>query len=533
MTHSLSAAGMVLKLNCQAILLRSAIVALLLAPLSTLQAAELKLAALFSDHMVVQRDKPVPVWGWADPGEQVTVSFAGQKKTAVAGPDGKWMVCLDALKANAEGRELLVQSSAGDRQLKIRDVLVGEVWLGSGQSNMGMLVKEVRNAQEEAATAKLPLIRMFRVNNTIGKTSQAEVKGAWQIASPETVSNHSATLFFFGREIHRELQVPVGLINASVGGTPIESWMALEAQQSVPALKPLLNPALKKVAAFWSPEGQAAYQQAEKDHAEKVKVAHAQKQPLPLPPPFPLRGAPAVHFDAKIAPLIPCALRGVLWYQGEGNAKRGIAHRYQTQLELLVTDWRRRWGDELPFAWVQLANYKLSGYHKQTGSDDDWAVVRDSMRRSLRLPKTGMAVAIDIGDSDDIHPKNKQDVGRRLALWALGDVYAQKVAATSGPLLAGHETRGAEMVIRFTHAEGGLQAKGGDLKGFVVAGADRQWHPATARIKGDTVVLSSPNVKQPVAARYAWAADPECNLYNGAGLPASPFRTDDGMALSK
>ena len=207
----------------QAILLRSAIVAILLAPLATMQAAELKLAALFSDHMVVQRDKPVPVWGWADPGESVTVSFAGQQKTAAAGPDGNWMVRLDALTASAQGRELLVQSETGGRQLKVRDVLVGEVWLGSGQSNMAMGVRAARDAKEEIAAAKLPLIRMFRVNNTIGQTSQAEVKGVWQIVSPETVLNHSATLFFFGREIHRKLQMPVGLINASVGGTPIES----------------------------------------------------------------------------------------------------------------------------------------------------------------------------------------------------------------------------------------------------------------------------------------------------------------------
>jgi len=458
-----------------------ALLLMMLASISALSAEALSLSALFSDHMVVQRDKPVPVWGWADPDEQVTVSFAGQKKTAVAGPDGKWMVRLDALTASAQGRELLVQSSAG-RQLKIQDVLVGEVWLGSGQSNMAMLVRDVRNAEEEIAAAKLPLIRMFRVNNTIGQTAQAEVKGAWQIASPETVLSHSATLFFFGREIHRELKVPVGLINASVGGTPIESWMALEAQQAVPALRPLIRPGSNI----------------------------------------------AVHFDAKIAPLIPYALRGVLWYQGEGNAKTGKAIFYQKQLELLVTDWRRRWGDELPFAWVQLANYRLEGYHKKTGTDDDWALVRDAMRRALRLPKTGMAVAIDIGDSGDIHPKNKQEVGRRLALWALGEVYAQKVAATSGPLPAGHEIRGEEMVIRFTHTEGGLQGKGGGLKGFVIAGADRLWQPAIARIDGDTVVLSSPHVKQPVAARYAWAADPECNLFNGAGLPASPFRTDDG-----
>jgi sialate O-acetylesterase len=224
-------------------------------------------------------------------------------------------------------------------------------------------------------------------------------------------------------------------------------------------------------------------------------------------------------FNGKIAPLIPYAIRGILWYQGEANTTPAKASLYEHQLALLVRDWRTRWGTELPFAWVQLPNF--------VGAGRDWPIVREAMLKTLALPQTGMAITIDVGEANDIHPKNKQTVGHRLAQWALGSVYAQKVAATSGPLPAGHEIRGREMILRFRHAEGGLVAQGGPLTGFVVAGADRTWAPAQARLVGNTVVISAPDVAAPVAARYAWENFPTCNLYNGAGLPASPFRTDD------
>ncbi len=499
----------------------------ILASQMSLQAAELKLAAIFSDHLVLQRDKPVPVWGWANPGEPVTVSFAGQKQSAVAGPDGKWMVRLDALTANAEGRELLVESSSGNRPLKIRDVLVGEVWLGSGQSNMAMGVKASRNAKEEIAAATLPLIRMFSEESSTEDTPQADGKGQWAVCSPNTVGTFSATLFYFGREVHQTLQVPIGLIHSSVGGTAIEKWITLDAQVGVPELKSALGPIHQKTPSL--EEFKAEFAKDTAQWEALVAQAKAEGQPQPKKPLSIMKnpeenrkrnGGPGGLFNGKIAPLIPYALRGVLWYQGEANTNTGKGQRYQVQLPLLVNDWRKRWGEELPFAWVQLPNCK-----REAG--DDWMLVREAQLKTLRLPNTGMAITVDVGESDDIHPKNKQDVGRRLAYWALGKVYAQNVAATCGPLPAGHEVRGAEIVIRFTHTDGGLQAKDGDLKGFVIAGADRQWHPATARIDGDTVVLSSPQVKQPVAARYAWAADPECNLFNGAGLPASPFRSDD------
>jgi len=497
-----------------------------------LQAAELRLAVLFSDHMVVQRDKPVPVWGWADPGESVTVNFAGQQKTAAAGPDGKWMVRLDALTANAEGRELFVQSSTGGRQLKISDVLVGEVWLGSGQSNMAMGVRAVRDAKEEMAAAKLPRIRLFTENSSTEDIPQADGKGQWVVCSPDAVGTFSATLYFFGREVHRTLQVPVGLIHSSVGGTPIEKWVAVDAQIGVPELKAALGPVHKKTRSL--EEFKAEFEKETARWEALVAKAKAEGKPLPKKPLGIMKspeenrkrnGGPGGLFNGKIAPLFPYALRGMLWYQGEANTNPGKGWLYQLQLPLLVSDWRSRWGEEMPFAWVQLPNCK-----REAG--DDWMLVREAQLKTLRLPNTGMAITVDIGESDDIHPKNKQDVGRRLALWALGEVYTQKVAATSGPLPAGHEVRGAEIVIRFTHTDGGLQAKDSDLKGFVIAGADRLWQPAIARIDGDTVVLSSPHVKQPVAARYAWAADPKCNLFNGAGIPASPFRTDDWIAPS-
>jgi len=463
---------------------------LLLAGL-TAHAADLKPAALFSDHMVLQRNKPVPVWGWADPGESITVEFAGQKKTTKADADGKWSVILDPMKENAEPGELLVQSQIANRKSKISDVLVGEVWLGSGQSNMAMGMGGVANAAEEKAAAKWPLIRMFKEESPGSATPGKEAKGTWKVCSPETVSGFSATLFCFGREIHRELKVPVGLINSSVGGTPIEAWSSAEAQKESARMQNTASKGGRPVA----------------------------DQPATRAAPRKQTGKAGGLFNGKIAPLIPYALRGAVWYQGESNANSGNGDRYEFMLTALVTDWRVKWGEDFPFAWVQLPNFNHAG--------DGWSLVREGMLKTLRLPKTGMAITIDVGEPGNIHPKNKQEVGRRLALWALGDVYSVKVPSTSGPLPAGHEVRGSDIVIALSHADGGLEAKGGELKGFVIAGPDKQWKTAKARIEGDKVIVSSDEVKKPVAVRYAWATNPDCNLYNKAGLPASPFRTDD------
>ena len=494
------------------------------------RAVDLKLAVLFSDHMVLQREKPVPVWGWADPGERVTVEFAGKKKTATADAQGSWRVTLDAMAASAEGRALVLQSESGARRVEVRDILVGEVWLGSGQSNMAWTVARSRDFDGEKAAANLPLIRMFREDSNGSPTMQTNGKGKWTVCAPDTVGPFSATLYFFGRELHRELKVPIGLINSSVGGTPIESWIAGEAQGRTPELKASYEAESRAHAEFDEAKARANYETALARWNERVEKAKAAGETPPAKPADPIetrnrRAGPGGLFNGKIAPLIPFAIRGILWYQGEANASPVLGVRYQYQLPLLVEDWRARWGDELPFAWVQLPNFIREG--------EGWMLVREAMLKTLRLPKTGMAITVDIGDPKDIHPTNKQDVGKRLSMWALGSVYKKKGVAVSGPLPASHRAEGERIVVKFKHADGGLQAKGGELAGFVIAGEDRQWKPATARIEGDKVIVSSPDVKQPIAVRYAWAADPTCNLYNGQGIPASPFRTDDWVAPSK
>ena len=439
---------------------------------AVLQAGDLKLAAIFSDHMVLQREKPVPVWGWADPGEKVTVEFAGQTKTAAADADGKWMASLDPMPACAEARTLAVRSDKPDRKIEVADVLVGEVWLGSGQSNMAMGVGRAKDFEAEKAAANLPLVRMFREESKSSPTPQPDGKGTWTVCTPDTVGAYSATLFFFGRELHRTLKVPVGLINSSVGGTPIEQWIALEAQNGVSDLKAAGAAQDAAEAGFDEAKARAGFEKALEKWKAQAAKARAANQPMPRRPRDPLetrerKGGRGSLFNAKIAPLIPYAIRGAVWYQGEANSHPGKGLLYRQQLPLLVTDWRARWGEDLPFAWVQLPNFDREG--------EDWLLVREAMLKTLRLPKTGMAITVDIGDPKNIHPTNKQEVGRRLSLWALGTVYGKKVPSTSGPLPAGHEVRGGDVVVSFTHADGGLKARdGGEVKGFTVAGEDLQ-----------------------------------------------------------
>ena len=486
-------------------------------------AAELRLPAAFSDHMVLQRDKAVAVWGWADADEEVSVEFAGQKKAAKADASGKWFLRLDPLTASAESRKLTATGKDG-RKAEVSDVLVGDVWLGSGQSNMAMTVNRAKDFEQEKAAATFPLIRHFKEESAGAPTAQTQAKGKWLACTPDNVGGFSATLYFFGREIHREIGVPIGLINTSVGGTPIEAWIAPEIQESKPELSAALkaqSAALPKI----DPE------KAQADHAEalkKFKAAKAKAVAEGTKTPRPPRNAAEVSerkgsygqlFNGKVAPLVPYTLKGMLWYQGEANSSDTRAPLYVHQLSALVTDWRARWGEELPFAWVQLPNFSRPG--------EGWPLMRESMLKTLSLPKTGMAVTIDIGEAKDIHPKNKQEVGRRLSLWALGNVYGRKVAAASGPLPAGHEIKGGEVVVTLTHAEGLKTRDGAPVKGFQLAGTDKQWKPATARIDGAKLVVTSAEVAAPVALRYAWLDFPETNLVNSADLPASPFRTDD------
>lgn len=510
--------------------------ALLLAPASGLQAAEPKLSGVFCDHAVLQRDMPVPIWGWSTPDDAVTVEFAGQTKTTTAEAGGQWRVTLDPMPASAEPRELRVSGRSG--VALCQDVVVGEVWLASGQSNMHWtFAKEhgIERNDEELDAARDPLVRQLTVSKRCSPDPVRTPTGQWHACTRETLLENglwgdSALAYLYARDLRQKLGVPVGVINASMGGVAIECWTSEEAQRKAPELRSLLETWDAREAAFEPvrAEQEAAYQTRLDTWREAVKKARAAGTAPPPAPPKPqdprLDGKrPGNYFNAMISPLIPYAIRGAIWYQGESNAKSvetGLL--YRKQLPLLIGDWRARWGYDFPFAWVQLPNYGGGGV-----SQDAWVLVREAMLKSLAVPKTGMALAIDIGDPKDVHPRNKQDVAHRLARWALGDVYRQPTGATSGPLPAGHEVHGTEMILSFKHTDGGLLAKGAELKGFLIAGEDRQWKQAAARIEGVTVKVSHPEVEKPMAVRYAWAANPECNLFNGAGLPASPFRTDD------
>jgi len=489
--------------------------------------ADVKLPAIFSEHMVLQQEALVPVWGWADAGEQVTVELAGQVKTTTADANGKWMVKLAKLK-QGEGLSLVVK---GKNKLTVNDVLVGDVWICSGQSNMGLTVNRAMNFEQEKAAAKFPQLRMFTVERKSTAEPQADCKGRWELTTPENVGFFSAAAYFFGRELHQQLKMPVGLINTSWGGTSIEAWTSMEAQSKLKEY-PTISESWVKATATPYDEKKAMdqYNKQLAIYKENVKKAKEEGKPAPKALVKPVdprlnQNYPANLYNGMVAPLIPYALKGGIWYQGENNSGKSWANLYGTQLETMIKDWRTRWGYDFPFAWVQLPDFKAP--QKDVTEPGGWVTIREEMLKSLKIPKTGMAITLGLGMADNIHPTNKQEVGKRLAMWALADVYKQKGVASSGPLPSGDKVKGSEVVISFKHTDGGLKAEGGELKGFAIAGEDKVWKWAQARIEGDKVIVSHPDIKKPVAVRYAWAANPVFSLYNGAGIPATPFRTDD------
>jgi sialate O-acetylesterase len=485
--------------------------------------ADVTLPGVFTAHAVLQRDRAIPVWGWADPGEQVTITLGDQTKTAAADAEGKWSVRLDAMQAGGP----YTLKVAGKNTIELEDVMLGEVWICSGQSNMAWTVSNSLNPDEERAAADYPRIRMFTVDRVPAETPQETCGGRWQVCSPETVGGFSAVAYFFGRELHKELDVPVGLINTSWGGTPIQAWTSLAAQRAHEELHPMLDDWQRRVESYDPDQARRQYEKLLARWEEEAAKAKAEGKPAPRrpnPPSDPRTSPhrPANLYNGMVAPLAPYAIRGAIWYQGESNA--GVAGVYGLQLDAMIRNWREIFqvGD-FPFAWVQLANFMKA---QEQPSEGGWAWIREQMLQSLAIPNTGMAVIIDIGEADDIHPRNKQDVGRRLALWALAAAYGKDIVY-SGPMYQSMKVEGDKAVLRFDHLGGGLVAGGGEkLKGFAIAGPDRSFVWADARIEGDTVVVSSPEVKQPAAVRYGWANNPDCNLSNRAGLPASPFRTD-------
>jgi sialate O-acetylesterase len=490
--------------------------------------ADVKLPGVFGEHMVLQREQPVPVWGWAEPTEKITVTLAGQSAQATADASGRWSVRLDALSAGGP-HVLQVQ---GRNTLELGDVLVGEVWLCSGQSNMAMAVGGVVNRDAEVAAANHPQIRMATVARETAEEPQSDCKAPWQVCSPQTVAGFSAAAYFFGRELQQKLQVPVGLINSSWGGTPIQGWTSVTAQTAVPELAPLVESFQKSLAAYDPKAAQERYEkqlQVWKNDEAKAKdagtrAAVARRKPRPPQDPRLAPGSPGRLFNGMIHPLAPYAIRGAIWYQGEANA--GGAKLYGLQLRTMITEWRTLWKqDAFPFLFVQLPNFMQA--QQQASETAGWPLIREQFLQTLTLANTGMAVTIDIGEANDIHPKNKQDVGLRLAQWALAKTYGKAVAAC-GPLFKSARCDGEKIIVSFDHLGGGLAARGGDkLKGFAIAGADKKFVWAEAKIVGETVEVRGPEVKAPAAVRYAWANNPDCNLVNQAGLPASPFRTDD------
>jgi sialate O-acetylesterase len=484
--------------------------------------------SIFGDHMVLQQKKTIPVWGKADPGESVTVTLGDVSRKATACGEGRWRVDLPKMKAGGP-YELKIKGAGNS--LLFSDVLVGEVWIGSGQSNMQWTVADSNNAEREIANAQYPKIRLFDVKRTVATSPQDDCTGEWKVCSPETLPSFSAVLYYFGRELHQQLNdMPMGLIHTSWGGTPAESWTSRPMLESDPQLVGLVKKWDKTLADY--PQAKAAYDEALavwEAEAEKAKAEgkEAPKKPkAPEGPDHPWLASGL--YNAMIAPLVPYAIQGAVWYQGESNANR--AYQYRTLFPAMINDWRNAWGQgNFSFYFVQLANFTEV---KEKPADSDWAELREAQTMALSLRKTGMATIIDIGEADDIHPRNKQDVGKRLAFNALAKDYGRQIIF-SGPMYKNMQIRNGAIVLSFNHAHGGLRAAdNGELTGFAIAGSDKKFVWADAVVRGKTVVVSSPDVKEPVAVRYAWANNPVCNLVNGAGLPASPFRTDDWPGLT-
>jgi sialate O-acetylesterase len=516
--------------------------------------ADVKLPAIFSHNMVLQQEVAAPVWGKADPGEKVTVSGFGQSVSTVADEHGKWRVKLAPM--SVDNLPPMTLTVSGKNSITITNVLVGEVWLASGQSNMQMALRNVTNAAAEMAAANYPDVRTFAVRRRGGAPEPIEdFEGEWIVATTGGVERFSAVPYFFGRELREMIKRPIGVINSSYGGTAIEWWMRLESLMTDPQSAKEAQYRIKELADPVWIEAQYAKDQARYDKEVETAKAEGRRPQLGKPQRVgpDAKSRPGGLYNAMIHPLLGYGIRGFLWYQGEHNTYS--AEQYARLFPKMIADWRTQWGlGELPFYFVQLP--PISGlqnepmlYHGVTL----WAELREAQAKTLSVPKTGMAVTIDTAADGDLHPKDKQVVGNRLARLAAHMVYGKQVACFA-PMFKGiaHEgdalrlsfspadggqttIAGADQLrLSFSHADGGLTTKdGAPIQGFAIAGQDRKFVWAEARIVGEQVVVSSPAVKEPVAVRYAWANHPVISLFNKQGLPLAPFRTDDWATTSK
>jgi sialate O-acetylesterase len=480
--------------------------------------ADITLPAIISDNMVLQQHARINVWGKADSKESVTVQLGPDTAQTTAGPDGNWGVKLDGLKGGGP-YDLTVY---GKNSISIHNVAVGEVWVCSGESNMEFKTVAATNGEEEMAQGDLPMVRVFTVWHNAAKAPRSDCEGAWVVCDPDTVKNVSAVGYFFARELNRSMRVPIGLIQSAWGPSPIEAWTPRGTLEKDPTLHAALDRYDKAAAAF--PAALAAYQAKLADwNAAKAASSPAAREPLaPLPPGG--RREPGALYDGMIAPLTRYPIRGALWYQGESNTYE--PQLYRALFPTMIGAWRKAWDEgDFPFLYVQLSTF--FGRHPQP-QESRWAELREAQADALSLPKTGMAVTVDIGEEHNMHPPDKQDVAHRLALLAESAAYGKPGIVASGPVFSGMEIADGNATLSFKQTDGGLEVKNGPpLKGFEIAGADRSFVWADAAIHGDQVIVRSNAVPNPVAVRYAWADTPDCGLFNKANLPAAPFRTDD------
>ena len=505
-------------------------VGLLLLILPVVQ-ADVTLSGLFNDHMVLQRDQANYLWGWADVGEAIEVGFDGHTLSTTGSAEGTWYVMLP--KAGlGDAKTITVQ---GKNTVIVNDILMGDVWVCSGQSNMEWRLRQLKDMEKDIESADYPDIRYYLVPRKVALSEQSDVDGAWVSTTPERVIGFSAVAYFFGRSLHRELDVPIGLISSSWGGTPIEPWIsqgAMAHSETYTRLNELWRPDMEQ----YGDTLYSYFTHTGKDRVSPPPIKRAFADSWPT--------APSFTYNAMIAPLWRYGIKGAIWYQGESNASR--AYQYRDLMQTMITDWRNQFGQgEFPFIITQLANFKARDAEPV---ESDWAELREAQSMAAaEMRNVGIATIIDIGEAKDIHPRNKQDVGYRLAQSALHIAYGQKKVLPAGPTYKSMKVKGDKIVLKFDHVNVVMAVDGDEVKGFSIAGADQKFVWADAKVNGKKIVVSSDEVKMPVAVRYGWANNPECNLYNlrkreirclfgpkyTIHLPASPFRTDDFPMITR
>lgn len=498
--------------------------------------AELSMPAIFSDNMVLQQKLANPVWGWDTPGTEVKVTFGSQAKSAKAGPDGRWEVKLDPQPANAQPASLQVKGSSART---FNNILVGEVWVCSGQSNMQWSVQASYDADLEALTAKFPLIRLISVPQVGTQEPQKTFKGQWVECTPQTVPGFSAVGFFFGRVLHQTLGVPVGLINNAWGGSAAEAWVRRDVLEKDPRFKTLMANTVSREAELTKPDAKTRHQAAmdawKKRADEAKKAGKPFTERAPQGPEGWLNGnaRPGNIYNGVLLPTIGYGIKGAIWYQGESNA--GRAYEYGSLFPHMITHWRSEWKQgDFPFYWVQLADFMAEKTDAEQATASQWAELREAQTKTQSAIKNGgQAVIIDLGEGKDIHPKNKRDVAERLARWALVKDYGMTLPYRS-PEYKSVAFQGNKAVVTIDTFGSQLYTFDvQDAKGFVICGEDKKWHWADAKVVGaDKIEVSSKDVAKPIAVRYAWSDNPVCNVFSKDGLPLTPFRTDDFPMLT-